>query len=52
VRALVHLGRLGEEGAVDTARLLAREIDNPALEELLAGAHTRVHTVPRHRVSG
>jgi len=38
VRAQVHLGRLGDAGALASARLLAREIDNPVLDKLLAGA--------------
>jgi DNA-binding SARP family transcriptional activator len=35
VRARLHASRLGEAGAVDTARLLAAEIDNPVLARLL-----------------
>jgi DNA-binding SARP family transcriptional activator len=35
VRARVHAGRLGEPGALDAARLLAADIDNPALASLL-----------------
>jgi DNA-binding SARP family transcriptional activator len=38
VRAQVHLGRLGEPGALDSARLLAQEIDNPLLDEVLSAA--------------
>lgn len=34
-RAHLHDARLGVEGALDAARLLGAEIDNPALEELL-----------------
>jgi DNA-binding SARP family transcriptional activator len=34
VRAHVHRGRLGDPGALESARLLAAEIDNPALEAL------------------
>jgi DNA-binding SARP family transcriptional activator len=41
VRAKVHAGRLGEEGAYDAARLLVAEIDNPALERLLREPITR-----------
>jgi hypothetical protein len=36
LRATVYRARLGEPGAVDAARLLAAEIDNPALDDLLA----------------
>ena len=36
LRATVYRARLGEPGAVDVARSLAAEIDNPALDELLA----------------
>jgi hypothetical protein len=35
VRGLVHAARAGEDGALDSARLHAAEIDNPALGELL-----------------
>jgi tetratricopeptide (TPR) repeat protein len=35
VRAQVHRGRLGVPGAMESARLLAAEIDNPALESLV-----------------
>ena len=35
VRAHLHDARLGAEGALDAARLLGSEIDNPALEQLL-----------------
>jgi DNA-binding SARP family transcriptional activator len=38
VHAMVYRARLGEPGALDAARALAAEIDNPALEELLASA--------------
>jgi hypothetical protein len=38
LRATVYRSRLGEPGALDAARSLAVEIDNPALGELLAGA--------------
>ena len=34
VRAQVHLGRLGVDGMLDSARLLAAEIDNPLLAGL------------------
>ena len=38
---------LGQAGALDSARMLAGEIDNPTLETLLAAdpsAHTAAHT--------
>ena len=38
VRAHAYRGRLGDSGAVDSARLLAAEIDNPALEALVGRA--------------
>jgi hypothetical protein len=38
VRALVHRDRLGVSGALDSARLLATEIDSPALARLVAPA--------------
>ncbi|MDX6641080.1 MAG: hypothetical protein QOF12_2091 [Solirubrobacteraceae bacterium] len=38
VRALVHRDRLGVPGALDSARLLATEIDSPALARLVAPA--------------
>jgi hypothetical protein len=38
VRAHVHRGRLGVSGALESARLLASEIDNPLLEELVRPA--------------
>lgn len=38
VRAQIHLGRLGDAGALGSARLLARDVDNPVLHGLLAGA--------------
>ncbi len=37
-RAYVHRAGLGAEGALETARLLAAEIDNPALHQLLTPA--------------
>jgi DNA-binding SARP family transcriptional activator len=37
VRAHVHEAHLGVAGALDAARLLAAEIDNPALGELISG---------------
>lgn len=37
VRGLVHAARIGPAGALDSARMLASEIDNPALTTLLAG---------------
>ncbi len=36
VRATVHRARLGEPGALEAARSLAAQVDNPALDELLA----------------
>jgi DNA-binding SARP family transcriptional activator len=38
VRAHLHQARLGMPGALDAARLLGSEIDNPALAELLSAA--------------
>ena len=38
VRANVHRARLGEHGALETARSLATQVDNPALDELIAAA--------------
>ena len=38
VRALVHRGRLGVPGALESARLLAAEIDNPVLDALVGPA--------------
>ena len=38
VRARLHQARLGVPGALDAARLLGSEIDNPALAELLSAA--------------
>jgi DNA-binding SARP family transcriptional activator len=35
VRARIHAGRLGDPGALEAARMLAAEIDNPALASLL-----------------
>lgn len=37
VRARVHRARLGDPNALEAARLLAAEIDNPALERLVEG---------------
>jgi hypothetical protein len=36
VRATVHRARLGEPGALESARSLAAQVDNPALDDLLA----------------
>jgi DNA-binding SARP family transcriptional activator len=36
VRATVHRARLGEPGALEAARSLAAQVDNPALDDLLA----------------
>jgi tetratricopeptide (TPR) repeat protein len=38
VRAQVHLGRIGDAGALASARLRARDLDNPLLDELLGAA--------------
>jgi DNA-binding SARP family transcriptional activator len=38
VRATVHRARLGEPGALENARTLAAQVDNPALDELIASA--------------
>jgi DNA-binding SARP family transcriptional activator len=38
VRGLVHAARAGDDGALASARLLAAEIDNPALTELVGRA--------------
>jgi hypothetical protein len=38
VRAQVHRAQLGDPRARDAARLLGSEIDNPALDRLLAPA--------------
>jgi len=38
VRAQLHLHRLGTVGALESARLLAADIDNPALHRLVAAA--------------
>jgi DNA-binding SARP family transcriptional activator len=35
-RASLHRARLGEPGALETARSLALQVDNPALDELIA----------------
>ncbi len=37
VRGLVHAAQIGQAGALDSARMLASEIDNPTLATLLAG---------------
>jgi DNA-binding SARP family transcriptional activator len=42
VRARLHAGRLGEPGALEAARLLAADIDNPALASLLREPATAV----------
>ena len=39
VRAQIHRSRLGDPSALATARLLATDIDNPALAPLLDGHH-------------
>ena len=36
VRATIHRARLGDPGALESARSLAAQVDNPALDELLA----------------
>ena len=38
VRAQLHLGRLGDAGALTSARLRAGELDNPLLDELVGAA--------------
>jgi DNA-binding SARP family transcriptional activator len=38
VRATVHRARLGEPGALENARALTAQVDNPALDELIAAA--------------
>jgi tetratricopeptide (TPR) repeat protein len=38
VRATVHRARLGEPGALESARSLAAQIENPALDELIESA--------------
>jgi DNA-binding SARP family transcriptional activator len=42
LRATVYRARLGEPGALDAARSLAAQIDNPALGDLLSSAERRV----------
>ena len=37
VRSLVHAAGMGDRGALDSARMLAAEIDNPALASLIDG---------------
>jgi hypothetical protein len=37
VRAHLHRARLGDQTALATARLLAADVDNPALNPLLDG---------------
>jgi DNA-binding SARP family transcriptional activator/tetratricopeptide (TPR) repeat protein len=37
VRSLLHASRMGDDGALESARMLAAEIDNPALTVLLDG---------------
>ncbi|MGH3020667.1 MAG: SARP family transcriptional regulator, partial [Gaiellaceae bacterium] len=39
-RATIYRARLGEPGALDAARSLAAQIDNPVLDELLGSAET------------
>jgi DNA-binding SARP family transcriptional activator len=38
VRATVHRARLGESGALESARTLAGQVDNPALDALISSA--------------
>ena len=38
VRSLAHAARIGQAGALDSARMLAVEIENPTLETLLVSA--------------
>jgi hypothetical protein len=42
LRATLYRASLGEPGALDAARSLAAEIDNPATAELLAAAELTV----------
>ena len=37
VRGLLHAARMGDGGALDSARMLAADIDNPALTAFLDG---------------
>jgi hypothetical protein len=37
VRSLIHAARIGDSGALESARMLAAEIDNPALALLIEG---------------
>jgi hypothetical protein len=46
VRAHLHRSRLGDPSALATARLLATDIDNPALAPLLDGHQDRVSWAP------
>lgn len=43
VRGLAHAARAGQAGALNSARLLAAEIDNPTLTPLLAGNWQPAH---------
>ena len=36
VHGLIHAAAMGEDGALESARMLAEEIDNPRLQDLLA----------------
>ena len=45
VRAHLHRSRLGDPSALATARLLATDIDNPALAPLLDGHHQGAATI-------
>jgi hypothetical protein len=42
VRSHLHRHRMGEAGALAAARLLGRDIDNPALGRLLDGSRAEV----------
>ncbi|HZV75955.1 MAG TPA: BTAD domain-containing putative transcriptional regulator [Conexibacter sp.] len=46
IRGLVHAARIGQAGALDSARMLVGEIDNPVLTALVGDSqpHTPVHT--------
>jgi DNA-binding SARP family transcriptional activator len=44
LRATVYRARLGEPGALDVARSLAAQIDNPALDELFESAELSIVT--------
>lgn len=47
VRSYLHRARLGDGRALEAARLMAVEMDNPALHELVAGLDGRVSPLTR-----